>query len=106
MAENPEKFKNVKFIPGVELSFSHKVSRGNNPCEISEILAYGINPFKFDKYCENLQKRRNDTIDNMLLEIKDISQLQALLSDFGCPVEMLTPFESYNSLCIHDGGDK
>lgn len=44
--------------------------------------------------------------DNMLLEIKDISQLQALLSDFGCPVEMLTPFESYNSLCIHDGGDK
>lgn len=70
MAEDPEKFKNVKFIPGVELSFSHKVSRGNNPCEISEILAYGINPFKFDKYCENLQKRRNDTIDNMLSEIR------------------------------------
>ena len=70
MAENPEKFKNVKFIPGVELSFSHKAPKGNNPFEISEILAYGINPFKFDKYCENLQKRRNDTIENMLSEIR------------------------------------
>ena len=70
MAENPEKFKNVRFIPGVELSFSHKVPKGGNPCEISEVLAYGIDPFKFDKYCENLQKRRNDTIDNMLSEIR------------------------------------
>lgn len=70
ISENPEKFRNVRFIPGVELSFSHKVSNASNPCEISEVLAYGFNPFKIDKYCDNLQTKRNLTIDNMLSDIR------------------------------------
>lgn len=70
IAESPEKFRNVRFIPGVEMSFSHKAPKSSNPCEISEILAYGVNPFKVDKYFDNLQARRNSTIDNMLAEIQ------------------------------------
>lgn len=70
ISENPEKFRNVKFIPGVELSFSHKAPKASNPCEISEVLAYGFDPFKVDKYCDKLQARRNDTIDNMLADIR------------------------------------
>lgn len=75
ISENPEKFKHVRFIPGVELSFSHKAQIGANSCEISEILAYGINPFKVDKYCNELQARRNNTIDNMLKEISSVIPL-------------------------------
>ena len=70
ISENPEKFRNVKFIPGVELSFSHRAPKSTNPCEISELLAYGFDPFKLDKYCDNLQIKRSDTIDNMLSEIR------------------------------------
>lgn len=70
ISENPEKFRNVRFIPGVELSFSHKAPKSSNPCEISEVLAYGFDPFKLDKYCDKLQSRRNDTIDNMLADIR------------------------------------
>ena len=70
IAENPEKFKNVRFIPGAELSFSHKAPKSSNPCEISEVLAYGFDPFKLDKYCDSLQLKRSNTIDNMLGEIK------------------------------------
>lgn len=70
ISENPEKFRNVKFIPGVELSFSHKAPKASNPCEISEVLAYGFDPFKIDKYCDKLQSKRNDTIDNMLADIR------------------------------------
>ena len=70
IAENPEKFRNVHFIPGVELSFTHSATTGNNPFEISEVLAYGINPFKFDKFCKNLQERRSKFIDNMLEDIQ------------------------------------
>ncbi len=69
ISENPEKFRHVRFIPGVELSFSHKAQIASNPCEISEILAYGFDPFKLDKYCNELQTRRSNTIDNMLKEI-------------------------------------
>ena len=70
ISENPEKFRNVRFIPGIEMSFSHKSQTTSNPCEISEVLAYGFNPFKLDKYCDVLQRKRSDTIDKMLADIR------------------------------------
>ncbi len=48
IAANPEKYKNLRFVPGVELSFAHEAPKSNNACEISEILAYCINPFSKD----------------------------------------------------------
>ena len=70
IADNPEQFRNVKFIPGVELSFTHRSPKSSNPFEISEVLAYGINPFKFDKFCQNLQAKRSRFIDDMLDDIQ------------------------------------
>lgn len=70
IAKNPEKFRNVRFIPGVELSFSHKAPKSANPCEISEVLAYGFDPFKLSKHLDILQTKRVETIDNMLAEIR------------------------------------
>ncbi len=70
ISENPEKFRNVRFIPGIEMSFSHKAQIASNPCEISEVLAYGFDPFKLDKYCNTLQTKRSDTIDKILADIR------------------------------------
>ena len=70
ISQNPQKFKNVKFIPGIEISFAHEAPKSSNPCEVSELLAYGFNPFKIDNYLKNLQSKRNAVIDNMLSEIQ------------------------------------
>lgn len=70
IAKSPEKFRNVRFIPGVELSFSHKAPKSSNPCEISEVLAFGFDPFKLSKHMDALQLKRVQTIDNMFSEIK------------------------------------
>ena len=70
ISKNPAKFKNVKFIPGVEISFAHKSPKSANPCEISEFLAYGFDPFKVDKYFNNLQIKRRKTLDSMMADIK------------------------------------
>lgn len=70
ISQNPKKFKNIKFIPGVEISFAHKSPKSSNPCEISEFLAYGFNPYKADAYFKNLQLKRRNTLDNMFLDLK------------------------------------
>lgn len=43
IAENPEKFKNLKFVTGVELSYAHLGKDNQITC--SEILAHCINPY-------------------------------------------------------------
>ena len=45
IGENPEKFKNLKFIPAIKLSYSHKAPNSQLNYENSEMLVYGINPF-------------------------------------------------------------
>jgi histidinol phosphatase-like PHP family hydrolase len=69
IAKDPEKFKNIKFVPGSELSFAHAANKTGNPTETDEVLAYCINPFSkpVEDFFENIHsKRRNvitDTID-------------------------------------------
>ena len=70
ISKNPEKFRFVKFIPGVELSFAHSSPKSKNPFEISEVLAYGIDPFKFEGFCKKLQAKRTNMIDKMLQDIQ------------------------------------
>ena len=41
----PEKFKNVKFVIGSEISFLIKSDKTTNPLETAELLVYGFNPF-------------------------------------------------------------
>lgn len=74
IAENPEKFKNVKFVTGSELSFLIESNKTTNPFETSEILVYGFNPFdeKIQNYFQNLYSKRK----KMVVEfIKDLNSM-------------------------------
>lgn len=70
IAKNPKKFRNVRFIPAVELSCAHPAQTTKNPCEVSNLIAYGINPYKIDKYLDALQQKRNSVLNNMFEEIQ------------------------------------
>ena len=63
ISENPEKFENVKFVTGAELSFLIKADKTANPFETSEMLVYGFNPFdeKVQNYFQNLYSERKIT---------------------------------------------
>lgn len=62
---NPEKYKNLNFIPAVELSFSF-ISNGK--IKAGELLAYFINPDskEIKILVENLNKNRYEMIDNAI----------------------------------------
>ena len=59
---NPDKYKNVNFIPGVELSFSFN---SNGQVKAGELLAYFINPESkaMKTLVEDLNKNRLDMIN-------------------------------------------
>lgn len=78
IAEEPQKFRNVKFVPGAELSFmlkseigSVKNNKCHNPIEGSELLAYCINPFSknVNNYFENLYQKRANTLKTTISEV-------------------------------------
>lgn len=62
---NPDKYKNLNFIPAVELSFSF-ISNGK--IRAGELLAYFINPDskEIKILVENLNKNRYEMIDNAI----------------------------------------
>ncbi len=62
---NPEKFKNVTFVPGVELSFSF-ISNGE--IKSGELLTYFIKPESkaMQTLVEDLNKNRNKMIDDCI----------------------------------------
>ncbi len=75
IAENPKKYKNIKFIPAAELSFpiisepgSVKHNNFHNEIEMAELLIYGINPFSknSENYFTNLYNKRKCAIESSL----------------------------------------
>lgn len=71
IAKNPEKFKNIKFVPAAELSFpvkchpeSSKFQRCGNSVEMAEMLIYNINPFSVSskEYFTHLYQNRKQGI--------------------------------------------
>ena len=60
ISKNPEKFKNVRIVLGSEVSFLIKSTKTANPCETSELLVYGINPFskEVDGFFSELSRKR------------------------------------------------
>lgn len=70
ISQNPSKYKNLQFVPGVEISFAHSAPKSTNECEMSEVLAYGINPFSenIGKFFENIKQKRLQMINNFINE--------------------------------------
>ncbi len=74
IGSNPEKFQNVKFVPGIKMSFAHEAPNSNLGYENSDMLIYGINPFSENviNFVETtIRKRQNMTINF----IKQVNQL-------------------------------
>ena len=78
IAANPDKYKNLRFVPGVELSFHHISEKGSadyerlkNATGGSELLVHCINPFSgnLNDFINGLYKRRDNMINNMLNEL-------------------------------------
>ncbi len=65
IAQNPVKYKNLKFVVGMEKSFVSPSpnSPTGNPTEISELIAYSINPFSpnLNQFINKLQDARKST---------------------------------------------
>lgn len=72
IAQEPNKFKNVKFVPGMEISYALKVTNSNNPFEVAEVLSYGVNPFSDDviAFVQNIHQKRQKMMINFLADLK------------------------------------
>lgn len=71
ISENPEKYKNVKFVTGSEMSFLIKADKNGRPFETSEMLVYGFNPFEknVNEYFDNLYARRKNMVKNYIEDL-------------------------------------
>ena len=71
IGENPEKFKNVKFVPAIKLSFAHEAPKSQIGFENSEVIVYGINPFddKLVDFVQDLTKRRKGMVLDFIREV-------------------------------------
>lgn len=73
IATNPQKFKYMKFIAGSEVSYIHQSPVTQNPCETSEFLIYGFNPFaeKTNRFFDNIQQKRQKLIVDYIQELRN-----------------------------------
>lgn len=88
VASEPKKFKNLKFIPSMKMSFTHSVPTEKNYTryENSEMLVYGINPFSpklVDFVTDTLEKRKQMTIDFIKAVNKLYPQFNYTVREFG-----------------------
>lgn len=73
IGQNPDKFRNVKFVPAIKLSFAHEAPYSRTKYENSEMIIYGINPFDDDlvNFVKDLTKRRMEMV---LRFIRDVNE--------------------------------
>ncbi len=76
IGSNPEKYKNVKFLPAIKLSFAQKTPSSELGYETSEIIAYGVNP-----YSDNLIDFVQNTIQK--IEKRVLELLNQLYPEFA-----------------------
>ena len=77
IAGNPVRYKNLHFVPALEVSFVHSAPKSNNKCEVSELLVYGINPYsaKINQFLDKIRRKRTDMTINF---INDASKKNSL----------------------------
>lgn len=70
ISKNPKRYKNLQFIPGVEVSFAHSARTTSNPCEMSEVLVFGINPYseKVSEFLNGIKSKRKNMVKNFITE--------------------------------------
>lgn len=75
IAQNPQKYKHLKFVAGMEKGFATPSPQSpfGNPTEMSEIIAYSINPFcpKLNKFIDELQENRKSVAKIIINEANE-----------------------------------
>ncbi len=68
ISSNPSRYKHLRFVPALEVSFAHKAQKSNNQCEMSEVLVYGINPYseKLNKFVNNIKNKRTGMVNSFI----------------------------------------
>ncbi len=97
ISSNPKKYKNLQFVPGIEVSFAHSSPNSTNACEMSEVLVYGINPYseKVSTFLNNIKTKRENMVKNFIIEAGKRCPLSNLnFEEFSKHYE----FEKYGNL--------
>ncbi len=71
----PYRFKHVKFIPGMKMTFAHEAPASSKiGFENSEMLVYGINPFSenLEEFITNTLKKRRTTVIEFMKKVNEI----------------------------------
>lgn len=70
IARDPEKYKNLQFVPGIEVSFAHSSPKSSNSCEMSEVLVFGVNPYseKVSNFINGIKTKRTNMAKNFISE--------------------------------------
>lgn len=92
ISENSQKFKNVKFVVGSELSFVHPAEKNSQKVDVSEILVYGFDPF--DKDVENFFVNLKNTREKYIKEY--IEEMNRMFSYADFSYEEFNKFYSHN----------
>lgn len=75
IAQNPQKYENIRFVPATEISFvfpcqkeSPRFRQYGSDVQMPELLIYNINPFSetTNKFFENIYARRESQIDKAI----------------------------------------
>jgi len=73
IAQNPDKYKNIRFVPAVELGFVHAADKSANSFEVSEIVAYGIDPFseKLTGFLNSTYEKRAKFVESFIKSLNE-----------------------------------
>ncbi len=75
LGENPEKFKHLKLVPAIKLTFIHKSPELSNYYTNHEMLIYGINPFSKNliSFVDERIAKRREMIETIINEVKKLN---------------------------------
>lgn len=75
IANNPEKFKNVRFVTGIEASYTHPSINNDISWGTSEVLIHCIDPFSenANKFCDDIKVQRKNMINGFMQDAKEIN---------------------------------
>ena len=71
---DPDKFKHVKIVPGIKMSFAHRAPNSLIGYENSDMLIYGINPFSENvvDFVETTIQKRKSMMVNFINEVNNL----------------------------------
>lgn len=74
IGSEPEKYKHLKFVPAVKVSYTHEAPNSKIGFENSDVIVYGVNPFSPNvvNFIENNFKKRKSMIINFIKRVHNL----------------------------------